>query len=76
MKIFLMNSESSLTLHRPLMSHGLFQCPRRYVSGPGSIVVALLSTEGQRALRFDQKYLNFCSEDVRRPYASGITLVF
>ncbi len=28
-----------------------------------NIVVALLLMEGQRALRFPQKYLNFCSED-------------
>ncbi len=28
-----------------------------------NIVVALLLMEGQRALRFPQKYQNFCSED-------------
>ncbi len=55
------------------MSHGLFyRCPY-YVSGPGNIAVALLSTEGQRALRFDQKYLNLCSEDERRSYGFGTT---
>ncbi len=28
-----------------------------------NIVVTLLLMEGQRALKFPQKYLNFCSED-------------
>ncbi len=50
------------------MPHGLFyQCPY-YVSGPGNISVVLLSMEGQKALRFHQKYLNLCSEDERRSY--------
>ncbi len=34
-----------------------------YVYGPGIISVALLSMEGQIALRFHQKYLNLRSED-------------
>ncbi len=29
------------------------------------VVVVLLSMEGQKALRFHQKYLNLCSEDER-----------
>ncbi len=57
----------------PLMSHGLFyRCPC-YVSGPVNIAVALRSTEGQRALRFYQKYLNLCSEDEQRSYGFGTT---
>ncbi len=32
------------------------------VSGPENISVVLLSMEGLRALRFNQKYLNLCSE--------------
>ncbi len=55
------------------MSHGLFYQRPYYVSGPGNITVALLSTEGQRALRFHQKYLNLCSEDDRRSYGFGTT---
>ncbi len=27
------------------------------------VVISLLSMKGQRALRFNQKYLNLCSED-------------
>ncbi len=39
------------------MSHGLFyRCPC-YVSGSGNISVMLLSMEGQKALRFHQKYI-------------------
>ncbi len=54
-------------------SHGQFyRCPC-CVSGPGNIAVALLSTEGQRARRFDQKYLHLCSEDERRSYGFGTT---
>ncbi len=48
------------------MSHGLFYRCLCYVSG--SIAVALLSIQGLRALRFDQKYLHLCSEDERRSY--------
>ncbi len=29
--------------------------------------------EGQRALRFHQKYLNLCSEDEQRSYGFGTT---
>ncbi len=58
------------------MSHGLFyQCPC-YVSGPGNISVALLSMQGQRALRFHQKYLHLCSEDERRSYGFGTEFSF
>ncbi len=31
-----------------------------------NVSVALLSMEGQKALRFHQKYLHLCSEDERR----------
>ncbi len=31
-----------------------------------NVVVALLSMQGQKALRFHQKYFNFCSKDQRR----------
>ncbi len=44
-----------------------------YVSGPGNIAVVLLSMEGLRALGFNQKYLNLCSEDERRSYGFGTT---
>ncbi len=37
------------------------------------VVVPLLSMEGQKALRFHQKYLNLCSEDERRSYRFGVT---
>ncbi len=47
----------------PLMSHGLFHQSSYYVSGPGNISVMLLCMQGQKALRFNQKYLNLCSED-------------
>ncbi len=47
----------------PLMSHGLFYQSSYYVSGPGNISVALLSMQGQKALRFNQTYFNLCSED-------------
>ncbi len=45
-----------------LMSHGLYRCPY-YVSGSGNISAVLLSTDGQKALGFHQKYLNLCSKD-------------
>ncbi len=45
------------------MSHGLFYRCLCYVSGPRNIAVALLSMKSQISLRFDQKYLNLCSED-------------
>ncbi len=55
------------------MVHGLFyQCPY-YVSGSGNISVAFPSMQGQRALRFHQKYLNLCSEDEQRTYGFGTT---
>ncbi len=37
------------------------------------IMVPLLSMEGQRALRFHQKYLILCSEDEQRSYGFGTT---
>ncbi len=37
------------------------------------VVISLLSMEGQRALRFHQKYLNFCSEDDWRSWGFGTT---
>ncbi len=56
-----------------LLSHGqLYQCPC-YVSGSGNISVVLLSMEGLRGLRFNQKYLNLCSKDERRSYKFGTT---
>ncbi len=42
-----------------------------YVSGPGNISITLLSMEDQKTCRFDQKYLNLCSE--RRSYGFGTT---
>ncbi len=36
-------------------------------------VISLLSMEGQRALRFHQKYLTLCSEDEQRSYGFGTT---
>ncbi len=38
-----------------------------------NMVVAWLSMQGQRAVRFHQKYLNLCSEDERRSYGFGTT---
>ncbi len=55
------------------MSHGLFYRCIYYISGPGNISVALLSMEGQIALRFNQKHLNLGSEDERRSYGFGTT---
>ncbi len=37
------------------------------------MVGPLLSVEGQKALRFHQKYLNLCSEDERRADGFGTT---
>ncbi len=34
---------------------------------------ALLSIQGQKTLRFNQKYLNLCSEDEQRSYRCGTT---
>ncbi len=36
-----------------------------------TVVVPLLSVQGQRALGFHQKYLNLFSEDKRRSYVFG-----
>uniref|UniRef100_A0A8C2E5G3 CBM21 domain-containing protein n=1 Tax=Cyprinus carpio TaxID=7962 RepID=A0A8C2E5G3_CYPCA len=38
-----------------------------------NMVVTLLSMEGQKALRFHQKYLNLCFEDERRSCGFGMT---
>ncbi len=38
-----------------------------------NVSVALLSMQGQKALRFHQKYLNLCSEDEQRSYRFGTT---
>ncbi len=38
-----------------------------------NVSVALLSLEGQRALRFHQKYLNLCFKDEPRSYGFGTT---
>ncbi len=37
------------------------------------VKISLLSMEGQRALRFHQKYLNLCSEDEQRSCGFGTT---
>ncbi len=50
-------------------------CPC-YVSGPGNIAVVLLSMEGQKALRFNQKYLNLCSEDEQMSYGLINDIIF
>ncbi len=38
-----------------------------------NVSVALLSTEGQKALGFHKKYLNLCSVDEQRSYGFGMT---
>ncbi len=38
-----------------------------------NLVVTLLSMQGQKALRFNLKELNFCSKDERRSYGFGTT---
>ncbi len=38
-----------------------------------NVVVVVLSMEGQKALRFHQKYLNLCSEDEQRSYGFKTT---
>ncbi len=40
---------------------------------PLNMVVPLLYMQGQKALRFHQKYLNLCSKDERRSYRFGTT---
>ncbi len=50
------------------MTLGLFYRCIYYVCGPGNISGPLLFMEGRRALRFNQKYLNLCSEDERRSH--------
>ncbi len=44
-----------------------------YFSGLWSCKDPYCLWEGQRALRFKQKYLNLCSEDERRSYRFGTT---
>ncbi len=64
-------SRSFIKLQLNLMSHGLFfRCP---CCVSGNISVALQSIKGLRALGFNQKYLNLCSEDERRSYWFGMT---
>ncbi len=55
-----------------LMSRGLFLTMSLLRFCALIVVIALLSMEGQRALRFRQKYLNLCSEDERRSYGLGM----
>ncbi len=43
------------------------------VSGPGNISVVLRPMDGQKTVRFHQKYLNLCSEDERRSYGFRTT---
>ncbi len=38
-----------------------------------NVLVVLLSMQGQKVLRFHQKYLNLCFEDERRSYVFGTT---
>ncbi len=55
------------------MSHGLFyRCPC-FVSRTGNITVALPSMQDLRALRFNQKCLNLCSNNERKSYGFGTT---
>ncbi len=56
-----------------LMSHGLLCRSSWYFSGPWSCKDPCCLWEGQRALRYHQKYLNLCSEDERRSYGIGTT---
>ncbi len=44
-----------------------------FVTSLDLVVVPLLSVEGQKVLRFHQKYLNLCSEAERRFYGFGTT---
>ncbi len=48
-------------------------CHMDYFAFALIVLVPLLSMEGQRALRFHQKYLNLCSEDKRKSYGFGTT---
>ncbi len=45
-----------------LMSHRLVYRFSYYVFGSGNISVVVLCVEGQKALRFQQTYLNLCSK--------------
>ncbi len=56
-----------------LMLHGLFYQYPCYISGHGNISAVLLSTKGLKTLRFKLKYLNLCSDNVRRSYVFGTT---
>ncbi len=56
-----------------LMSHGLLCRSSWYFSGPWSCKDPCCLWEGQRALRFQQKYLHLCSKDERRSYRFGTT---
>ncbi len=49
-------------------------CSRQYHNAShGLFCIAFLSTEGQKALGFHQKYLNLCSVDEQRFYGFGMT---
>ncbi len=61
-----------ITVYR-LMSHGLLCRSSWYFSGAWSCKDPCCLWEGQRALRYHQKYLNLCSEDERRSYGFGTT---
>ncbi len=41
-----------------------------------NVIVPLLSMEGQKALVFNQKYLNLCSKDEQRSCGFGTTRGF
>ncbi len=56
-----------------LMSHGLLCRSSWYFSGPWSCKDPCCLWEGQRALRYHQKYLNLCSKDERRSNGFGTT---
>lgn len=50
-KVFLYHRKTEV---ESLISHGLFYPCINYISGPGNISLALLTMEGQIALRFNQ----------------------
>ncbi len=54
-----------------LKMYGLFYALTTFLAL--NMLVVLLSMEGQKALKFHQKYLNLCSEDGLRSYGFGMT---
>ncbi len=62
-RIFEMQYDRKIKFRMVSVQHFINEAP-----GLGNISVVLLSMEGQRALRFHQKYLNLCSEDEQRSY--------